>query len=297
MKKINIKKILVPVDFTETSDNALTSAITLAKSLKAGIILLHILDMNRDQFSIVAQTPSVPSNILELTRMIKGKMNEMKEQISKEHGIKTEATVQNGHVHSEITSFSKKNKPDLIVMGTHGVSGYKEMFIGSTAQRVVTLSDIPVITIQKSPGKAGFRNILIPIDNSLHSRQKVNLAIILAQAFKAKIHLVALAISKEKQELKSLTVKLESVEKIIKTDKLPYVSTIVHGSNMAKSAMNYATKNKCDLIVINTGHESKLTGIFLGAFAQQIVNHSKIPVLSIKHLSDHYEIEIPGFGI
>ena len=120
---------------------------------------------------------------------------------------------------------------------------------------------------------------------------------ILACAYQANIHLIGLPASEDKLGLKRLNIKLQSVEKIIKADALPFSTKIVQGESLAKSSMNYASKNKCDLIVINTGHESKLTGIFLGAFAQQIVNHSKIPVLSIKHLSDHYEIETPGYGI
>jgi len=78
---------------------------------------------------------------------------------------------------------------------------------------------------------------------------------------------------------------------------LPYNTSVVYGENLAKKAIKYAAENKCDLIVINTGHESKMTGIFLGAFAQQIVNHSKIPVLSFKHTEGHFYIETPGFGI
>ncbi len=297
MKKITIKKILVPVDFTKTSENAVTAAVSIAKSIKAGIVLLHVLDINRDQFSLISNSPSVAPKILEITRMVKNRLDEMKTEIKNEHGIKTEATIQNGHVHSEVISFAKKIKSDMIVMGTHGVSGYKEMFIGSTAQRVVTLSDIPVLTVQKNPGKTGFKNILIPIDNSLHSREKVNLAMILAYAFKAKIHLIELPASEDKLELKHLNIKLKSVEKILEAGTLPFITKIVHGESLAKSSMNYASKNKCDLIVINTGHESKFTGIFLGAFAQQIVNHTKVPVLSIKHLSDYFKIETPGYGI
>jgi nucleotide-binding universal stress UspA family protein len=66
---------------------------------------------------------------------------------------------------------------------------------------------------------------------------------------------------------------------------------------MQNRQSRYATRSKCDLIVINTGHESKITGIFLGAFAQQIVNYSKIPVLSFKHSKGHLIIETPAYGI
>lgn len=120
---------------------------------------------------------------------------------------------------------------------------------------------------------------------------------IIANLFDSKIHVIGLNDSDDEQELNKFKIKLESVEKIIQADKLQYKTTIIHGNNLADEAINYATKNKCDLILINTGHESQLTGIFLGALAQQIVNHSKIPVLSIKHAHGYYSIETPGIAI
>ena len=77
MKKIAVKKILVPVDFTATSENAVNAAISIAKVIKAEIILLHVLDINRDQFSLVSNSPSVSPKILEITRMVKARLEEM----------------------------------------------------------------------------------------------------------------------------------------------------------------------------------------------------------------------------
>ncbi len=224
-------------------------------------------------------------------------MGEMHDRIKNEFGINVKIFFTTGHIHSEIIDYSKKKKIDLIVMGTHGASGYKELFIGTNAQRVVTLSDIPVLTIQQKKKKAGFKNILLPIDNSTHSRQKVNMAIVIANAFGAKINILGLPDSNEKNELNKFKLKLKSVEEIASEAKLPYETTIVNGKSVAQAALKFANKNKCDLIVINTGHESKLTGIFLGTFAQQIVNHSKIPVLSIKHIHGEFLIETQGYGI
>ncbi len=297
MKKTEIKKILVPIDFSETSEIATTEAITLARLLKADLFLIHVIEFNGYQFSVVPEMQTILPSLLELEKVVEKKMEKIQEKIKKTFGIKPEIFVTTGDAYSEIISFSEKKKIGLIVMGTHGISGYQEMFIGSNAQRVVTLSDIPVLTIQKKKSKSGYKNILIPIDNSLHSREKVNMAMIFADLFGAKIHLIGFPDSKDKQELNKFKIKLESVEKIIRAEKLPYVTSIIHGNSLAKSAMNYATKNKCDLIVINTGHESKITGIFLGAFAQQIVNHSKVAVLSCKHTQSELSIETPGFGI
>ena len=193
--------------------------------------------------------------------------------------------------------FSKKKKIDFIVMGTHGASGYKEMFIGSNAQRVVTLSDVPVLTMQKKNKGLGFKNILLPIDNSMHSREKINMAIIFADLFKSKIHIIGLPDSSNKTELNKFKIKLGSLEKVIKEHKLSFKTTIVSGKSLANTAIKYASQNNCDLIIINTGHESKITGVFLGAFAQQMVNHSKISVLSLKHSHSDFAIDTPGFGV
>ena len=145
--------------------------------------------------------------------------------------------------------------------------------------------------------KDGFKNILIPIDDSSHSREKVNIAMTMANLYGAELHLIGLPNSKNEEQLRELKIKLESVEEIIKVEKLSYKTTIVHGDSLMQAAMKYATTNKCDLIVINTGHESRQTGLFLGAFAQQIVNHSKIPVLSVKATEDSFMITAPGYGI
>jgi len=300
MEKSKIKNILVPVDFSNTSEIALTEAIKLAGLFKATIFLIHVVEylneFNGYFYSVVPELQTSIPLLLEFEKTVEKKMEDMKERIQKKYGIKVEVIVTSGQVHSEIIRFSENKKIDLIVMGTHGVSGYKELFIGSNAQRVVTLSDAPVLTIQKER-ENGFKNILIPIDNALHSREKVNMALLIAEVFGSTIHIIGLPDSEEELDVNKINIKLESVEKIISNDKLSYKTTIVHGKNLAKDALDYADKNNCDLIVINTGHESKLTGIFLGTFAQQLVNHSKIPVLSIKHKEGYFTIETPGFGI
>ena len=87
------------------------------------------------------------------------------------------------------------------------------------------------------------------------------------------------------------------MEGIIAGKELKFTTTIKVASNMAKTALAYAAENNCDLMVINTGHESEITGVFLGAFAQQIVNHSPIPVLSIKPLEGTFSTHTSGSAV
>lgn len=297
MKKMEIKKILVPVDFTDTSETAIREAVHLARGLKASIYLIHVIEAYSALSSGMLYGQTIVPSAIELEGAVKKQMEEVRGRIKSQMGTLPKMIIAKGSVYAEIISYAKKEKIDLVMMGTHGAAGYKELFIGSNAQRVVTLSEIPVLTIQEKSQREGFGNILIPIDDSLHSREKLNMAMIIAKANKATIHLVGLSPSKSKTELDKFRIKLESVEKIIRAAKLSYETTVVNGTSLAKVAMKYATQQNCDLIVVNTGHESKVGGIFMGAFAQQIVNHSKIPVLSFKHTADHTYIDAPGFGI
>jgi nucleotide-binding universal stress UspA family protein len=297
MKTHEIKKILVPIDFSEISTNALNEAIVLAGTLEAELYIIHVKEFLVGYVSVYSELPQyLPSNI-EISLIIENKMEEIRKSISKEFDIIPHVQISEGEIYSEIIAFSESEKIDLIVMGTHGISGYKELFLGSNAQRVVSFSDIPVLTLQKPCKDIDFKNILIPIDNSIHSREKVNVTLKIAQLFGSKIHLLGLLDSDEVQEKNKFTSKLDAVEKNIIASKLDYVKSIVTGDNLAETTKKYATKNHCDLIAINTGHESRLTGIFMGLFAQQIVNHSKIPVLSFKHHSGQFMIETSGYGI
>jgi nucleotide-binding universal stress UspA family protein len=277
----SIKKILIPTDFSPTAEVAMNQAAFLARLLRADLYLVHVLEYNTFSFSVVPDTPPVLPARGKLEKIALQKLQEEAAAIKKDHGIKCKMHVLHGVPETEILDFSKKNKISLIIMGTHGVKGYKEFFIGSNSHRVINISKIPVLTIQKKSGKAGFNNIVIPIDNSLHSREKVNMALEIADVCGSKIHVLGLPDSDEDIDLLKMRLKVESVEKILKKHKLPFKTSLVSDDNLADAAMNYAKKNKCDLIVINTGHESKLTGIFMGPFAKQIVNHSPIPVLSV----------------
>jgi nucleotide-binding universal stress UspA family protein len=294
MEKNKIKKILVPVDFSETSETATTNAIILAKLLKADVLLICVIEHNWHHIAAILKTQAPQPSMLDIEAAVERKMNELQEKISRKFGITPEVYFPPGHIHSEIISYAEEREIDLIVMGTHGVSGYNELFMGTTAQRVVTHSKVPVLTMHKECNKPGFKNILIPIDNSMHSREKVNMAIFFGHLFGATMHILGLPDSENEQELNKFNTKIKSVEEILGLSKLPKKTTMAKGDNLAEEALNYAAANKCDLIVINTGHESVIAGIFLNTFTQQIVNHSKIPVLSIKHTPGHYRVDSPG---
>jgi nucleotide-binding universal stress UspA family protein len=195
-----------------------------------------------------------------------------------------------GKAAAEIAGYTSKHEIDLVIMGTHGCKGFNEIFIGSNAYKTITMCPCPVLTVQTHAKKTGFTNIVLPIDDAMHSREKVNSTITLAKMYGGKIHILGLLDKGRDTDPAKLKIKLDSVESLIAKAGLAYETKIIKGDNLAHAAMKYAKKIKADLISVLTGHESKLNGIFPDAFSGQIVNHSRIPVLSMKPEERKYQL-------
>lgn len=278
---LQLRKILVPVDFSETGMLALEHASFMARLAKADLLLLHVLPVTEYHFEIPEPVMRI-ENHDEVNRVVEQKLSELVENVRVNYGCVAKSISARGKVAHEIMELAKEEKVDLIVMGTHGASGFEEFFVGSNAHKVVTVSPCPVITVQTHAKKLGFSNIILPIDRTVHSREKVEIATNVASLFAAKIHIVGLLESDEDHGNEKLQIVLDQVQHAIEKTGLPFSRTVVKGHNLAIEALKYGTQVNADLVIIMTEQESELNGIFMGARAKQIVNHSKIPVLSIK---------------
>lgn len=287
MKKQTIKRILIPMDFSETGQLALEHAAFMASLFKADLYLLHVMELFEYPYTLYDPLLAVPSEDDKFQKYIDSAMSEEAQKIRTQYGLNVIPIIKRGRVVAELAEVAKENEIDLIVMGTHGAKGFEEFFLGSNAHRTVTISPCPVITIQTHAQKTGFTNIVVPIDNTLHSRQKIDHVIELASCYGAFVHLLGLM--KEEDNEKKFMIKIESVEKLLKKCRIGYESKIIRGVNLAVEAMKFSDEVKADLIIIMTEHESNLNGIFLGGFAKQIINHSKIPVMSIRPIEGPYE--------
>ena len=283
MRNFNIKKILIPLDFSDTSLLALEHGAYMASLFKADIILLHVVKPNWSVFT--TEYPSVPMYTLqEIEESGMKKLGEVAVRIRQEHKIRVETICEIGHVCPVIVSVADEHNVDLIIVGTHGVSGFEERFIGSNAYRVVNQAQHPVITVQTHSKRRGFKDILLPIDNSSYSSQKVNHAVEIAKHYESKIHILGLLNSDDEAERDKLKIKLSGIEEFMHRRGLIRNPRrhIKMGMNYAKLTMAHAEEIGADLIIIMTEWEAVITGLFIGPFARQIVNHSKIPVMSIR---------------
>lgn len=278
-KNFEIRKILIPYDFSETAALSLEHAVFMAKLLKADIILLHIVET-------VTFTSAIGHALSGFEKKIENtsnqKLDEIALEIHKHSGIQVKILTEVGRIYKKIVQVAKEIEADIIIMGTHGVSGYQRFNIGSNASRVVESAPCPVISVQTHAKNIGFKKIVLPIDESPTSRQKVNHVIELANHYNSHVYIVGLINFTSEDTKRKFRIKVEQVEEFMAKNEISYESRFLQGDNLAKMTMSIADEIDADLLVIMTEQEPSITGFFLGTYASQVVNHSKIPVLSVK---------------
>jgi nucleotide-binding universal stress UspA family protein len=287
MSTLVIKNILTPTDFSETALLAIEHSAFLARISKADLYLLHVIKIS--EFSYTINNPAAFTNdIQDIELFTLQKLDELAKELNIKYGISIKTLVSKGNPSEEIEMAVNNYKIDLVVMGTHGTSGFNEYFIGSNAHKTIKKCNCPVLTIKVNTNKLGFENIVLPVENTYHSLEKVNLTIDLAKLFASKILLLGVQHQTEEIAIKQFHLMIENVEKVILHAGLAFKTSIVNGDNLAEQTLKFAYENNANLIVVLSDHESELNDSLLGRLAKQMVNHSEIPVLSIKPKEGKY---------
>ncbi len=283
MEKFEIRKILIPYDFSETAALALEHGVFMAKLNRAEIILLHIIETVTFTSAIAHAFTSKNDFESKVEESAIEKLQEIAADIHHKSGIKVHVKAEVGRIYKKIVEVATEDNIDLVLMGTHGVSGFQEFFMGSNAFRVVSDAPCPVITVQTHAKKIGFKDIVLPIDDSFPSRQKVRFCVEIADKFNAVVHIVGLMTSKDDEDFeRKFKIKIEQVEEYLDKHEVNHTTKLIHTTDLADATMKHSQELDADLIVIMTEQEPNISGLFLGTYAQQIVNHSKIPVLSVR---------------
>lgn len=139
-----VKRILVPIDFSECSDEAMRYAGELARVFKARILLVHVLQPHA---YAMTETFNLVDHYAALKMVAEPLLEGSQKKLSK-RGVAVETDLRTGTAHSEILEKARSAKADLIVMGSHGRTGLEHFLLGSVAEKVVRLSPCPVLTVR-----------------------------------------------------------------------------------------------------------------------------------------------------
>jgi nucleotide-binding universal stress UspA family protein len=281
MKHEDIKIIVVPTDFSETAEVALAHAVKLAQLYGSEIHLVHVLEAYTANVNI-PEFKEVDAVIVNLFEKVEQKLRAYGDKLARENGIKVIVHAATGSIKGKVVSYAKKVGAGLIVTGTHGASGFREFFMGSNSYRIVSEAPCPVLSVNSQQAEPEYKKIVLPIDSSPPSRQKVVHAVDLAKRMGATVYIAELVSNLDPTEKARLNQKVKQVQEYLEKHGVQHVTKEMKGTNLALLTMNFAAAVDADLIVMMTEQEPNVSGLFMGPFAQQVVNHSNIPVMSIR---------------
>jgi nucleotide-binding universal stress UspA family protein len=270
-----MKQIIVAIDFSKTSINALAFGIHLANKAKADVQMVWVDNTTSEE----AVFEGAHEDRNEKVAMLK----ELQDKYSKSlKNGKLDYKTRKGKVYIEVAQQAKSVNADLIIAGTHGISGFEEFWIGSNAYRIVTNAPCPVITLRHDFKGGDIHKIVIPIDSSQETRQKIPVASQVATLFNSEIHVLSLYSTSLKSVQKRVDNYAKHVTDYFAERKIKYVAVKRESDNITRTTIDYAEEVGADLIAIMTEQETTTANLFLGPYAQQMVNHSPVPVLSMR---------------
>ena len=276
-RSFHVTKLLVPYDYSESAAIGLEHAVIFAKSFGAEIFLLHILEASTFQNSLTHLFSSVEKKAEETS---KEKLEEIALSISSRSGVKVSVMTEVGKTYKIISTVATSVAADLIFMGTHGSSG-NSYSIGSNTTKVVQEAPCPIIAVQNHAEKSSYDTIILPIDDSTESRQKVTFALEIARKYKSKIVVAGLMQSSNDDYQRKFYLKIDQVQDFLADHGCESISAIYQG-DLYKNTIKACEEHNGDLLVIMTEQEPGITGLLMGTYANKVINGSLIPVMTIR---------------
>ncbi|HXG30306.1 MAG TPA: universal stress protein [Thermodesulfobacteriota bacterium] len=290
---MEIRKILWAFDGSKESEEALNYAVFFAKRFDSEIIGVHVIPLPEKSL----YETEFHNWALKVEEDIGSRLTSIADGLSSQ-GLSFRGLVLRGEPNREIVEFARREGISLIVMGRRGQGLIDRVLTGSTTLRVLRESGTPVLTVKKRDEEAALdiKSILVPVDISERSESALNYAMDLAERIKAGISVVCVfslypydyeipywvledLIRVSSNELKKRVDKIKLSRGV--TD-LGIETEVVQGINTATSIVDYASRKKIDLIVINTHGRKGIKRLIIGSVTEKVIQEAPCAVLVLK---------------
>ncbi|MEX0289879.1 MAG: universal stress protein [Flavobacteriaceae bacterium] len=272
-----MRKILVPIDFSEPSVDALEVAAAIARERGASLVLLHMLGLSE-----AILTKNEAQEYEEAMYYMKLAQKRFKDFMNKPFlkGLDVYQIVQNYKIFSEINNVAREQGAELIVMGSHGTSGVGDIFVGSNTEKVVRSSEIPVLVIKEADPNFKIKKMLFAcnFDNLLGLAYKNVKAF--AESFSAELELIYINTPYRFKSTSEVKERIDSF--LFKVGEQGQKVKIYNDYSVEGGLFNYAKKQNSDVIAIATHGRKGLSHFFLGSIGEDLANHANIPVLTFR---------------
>lgn len=276
-----MKKILVPTDFSEYALNAAKLAATIAKKFDARIYFLHIVNMPQYETGIIPGQSS--QDVAEGLFILKKVKKDFQELVNQDFlkGVNYATAIQYDGVYESVVSQAKEHEIDLIVMGTHGSSGYiNDFFIGSNTDKIVRLSDTPVLTTREEIQNPNFDNIVFASDFGEGIGKSFRRIADIANQLNSHVELVRIITHDDFYFSGPM---LDSMESFAKKHGLSNYNCHVYAAENVQHGINeFAQRKNASLITTITHGKRGLARLFNGSITSDIIKSSPLPILTIR---------------
>lgn len=267
-----MKRILVPCDFSTPAINAFRFALDLVGQSKGVVHVLHVIEL-----PVLHDTVLMPvlNFEVEFFKEMRVKAEVHFNKLNKKYnpsGQKVVFEIQFGGVHRMVQDYARDRSIDLIVIGSHGATGLRELFLGSNAEKAVRYSSVPVFVV-KDYHKRPIKNIVFPNTLEADSQEELIQQVKLLQNFfKAQLHIVWI---NTPLNFESDAVSRERLEQFAKRFMFRnYTINIYNHTDEEKGIIAFADSVKGDLIAMGTHGRTGISHLLNGSLAEDIVNHN-----------------------
>ncbi|MBT8261254.1 MAG: universal stress protein [Bacteroidia bacterium] len=277
-----MKTLLVPIDFSDHSEYALEVAAKIAKRHDSSIVALHMMGLSQ-----AVLTKDDSQEVFEAMYYMKLAEKRFKDFLDRDYleGIEVQTTVQNYKLFHEIDQVAQEFKADLIVMGSHGSSGLREVFVGSNTEKVVRNSEIPVLVVKNKMGDEAMNKVVFANNFDNENVSSFLKARKLFSTLDVDMQLVYINTPgdgfKSTQEMEEKVADFfveANVNGEYSVNDVKYFSAY----SIEEGIFAYSNKVNADLIAIPTHGRKGLAHFFTGSISEDLVNHSDLPVITFK---------------
>jgi len=279
----HMKKILVPTDFSPPAQTATDVAASIAMKEKGQLVLLHVIELpSAESFNVEGEVLTLDNweDRIFSMKLIEGAKQKL-ERLStdlRSKGIHTTIELRLGTPFHGIRKYISEQEVDLVVMGTAGHSKLEEMIIGSNTEKVVRHSNCPVLTVHNHPVKKDFKNIVYATNLSADEEAFAKVVINTREMYNGTVHLVRINTPLNFESDVKVKKDMEAFAKKIGLKN--YTINSFNHFKEEEGIIHFANNIDADLIALSTHGRTGFAHVLAGSIAEDIANHSAIPVLT-----------------
>lgn len=275
-----MNKILCPVDFSDTSLNAIEFAVEIGKKFRSTLTLVHI--FTEDDFNKIVGEASIGRSFKELMGMATNKLKQLADQINEDYRSEGIANCDYqmglGELTDRLVTMIDEEQYDLVVMGTTGISRMRGVFFGSNTEDVIERVKVPILCVPSRASYSGFDKVVYASDFMKEDRLAIQKVISFATLFDSRISVLHINLGDDEKEYESF---VEELKSFIQYQKINFVNKNFK-DDVGLGIEEFMQQENSDLLVVFRKQRSFVGSMFHKSLTKTLSYSTDKPFFVLK---------------